>query len=140
MTLCNLLPAQLASPMTAFFALATALLVLALRSHMSRGGSRWSTVGLGTLFVAAVATVWMIIVNHVGEAWSVTRLSDSTDLIGTGTSVQRTVGAAAWSGSLLPEVWSHTLVGCLVAAGAVWLTITMKSRRSHATVHVMRRR
>ncbi len=118
-------------------ALAVAAAVVALNiiyRHMRGNVSLLKRVVLSALAVLIVGAVWCAAVNSAGGEWSIAGVGASSDLIGTGTSIQRalgSVGASSVTGAAVPGIWPALIGSCIAVAG-IWTLLTVPNARKAA--------
>ena len=83
------------------------------------------------LSVIAIGVIWIVAVSPVDMVWSVAGMRESADLIGSGTSVQRSLGYTYGHDALVPRgvaVWLAVIISA-VAVMSVWIAISILGHR-----------
>ncbi len=129
-----LLPAAVSASFLSCVAGILALVILILIAMIRRRAGQMTTFWGGVvalLSVIAIGAIWIVAVSPVDMAWSIAGIHESADLIGSGTSVQRSLGSTYGNYALIPRgvaVWLTVIISA-VAVMSVWLIVSLLGRR-----------
>ena len=128
------LPMIVSEPFLAIGAVAAVVAILTIMTVVRCRYGRITTIaGAAIVFLAiiAIGMLWFAAVDPIGREWSIAGLGQSPDLIGTGTSIQRSLGSGAVHDPLLSGSLSFwpAIAGSVMVVGAVSLSVTILSRR-----------
>ncbi|GFI67635.1 hypothetical protein [Muribaculum intestinale] len=129
-----LLPAAVSASFLSCVAGVLALVILILIAMVRRSSGQMTTLGGGVialLSVIAIGVIWIVAVSPVDMVWSVAGMRESADLIGSGTSVQRSLGYTYGHDALVPRgvaVWLAVIISAVVVM-SVWIAISILGRR-----------
>lgn len=129
-----LLPAAVSASFLSCVAGVLALVILILIAMVRRSSGQMTTLGGGVialLSVIAIGVIWIVAVSPVDMVWSVAGMRESADLIGSGTSVQRSLGYTYGHDTLVPRgvaVWLAMIISA-VAVMSVWIAISILGHR-----------
>ena len=126
-------PMIVSDPFLAIGAVAAVVAILTIMTVARCRYGRITTAAgavMAILAIAAIGMLWFAAVDPIGREWSISGLGQSTDLIGTGTSIQRSLGSATRD-TLLHQGISFwpALAGSAMVIAAICLSVTLLSRR-----------